>query len=360
MQFFYLQISLTYLIFFSSINIIKFLVLMNIFMNRHVFSVDKFEKLATGWNIRVKDNGDDKIFFIDRRYYTGKLPPKFTFPWHKWKIALVMVDDFIISAKLDDISLFKIEPENYPDEVQKRLQQGEELMARVQQQWDQTDNKIKELLTEYVRQTDINKQLESECSKLHICWRAPLKLWLLKGKKDEDYLRRLALMYNLFTIADRIYRRYTDTQEDFSVAWARLQFSCRTELWINPHLSFETIIEAHESNKTSIPSKERFALFFEIDELMETSLPPIKDKLLHDYLNFIIRQILSVYAEDYATLDLNYARDGWYKRTSTDEQDYLRNYQKMKLPNYDSFILSPQISAETAKQFFQFYSYSLR
>lgn len=329
---------------------------MNIFMKQQTFSVDKFKKVETGWNIRVKNNGDNKTFFIAVRYYDGKLPPKFAFPWHTWKLTVVTVDDFIISAKLDNITLFELQPEEYPDNVKSCLLRGEKLMAEADAQRTATNNRIKELLVEYLKQIDINAHLEDDLSKLHICWRAPLKLWLFKGETTEDFNRRLTLTYKLVQIASRLYLRHTDTSQTLAVAWAALRYDVYASLWINQHLSLDTILEAVKDKYNRDEINDHYGLFFEIDELIKASLPPVKDELLQRYLNLVVRQIICTYAEDYATLDRNYATDAWYQRTCTDEEDYKRNYLKMKLPNYTSFILSPQISTETTKHFFQSYS----
>lgn len=329
---------------------------MNIFIKKQTFSVDKFEKVEAGWNIHVKDDGTDKIFFIAVRYYDGKLPPKFAFPWHTWKLSLVLVDDFIISAKLDDHTLFKLEPQNYPVAVQLRLQQGEKLMAEVDAQMAETDNRIKQLLTEYLTQISIDSQLEDDLSKLHICWRAPLRLWLFKGENTEDYKRRLTLVYRLFQIAGRLYLRHTDTSQTLAVAVAALKYDISSSLWINQHLTLETVLNAVKDKQSRDEIDEHYSLFFEIDELIKTSLPPVKNELLQRYLNLVVRQIICTYAEDYATLDRNYATDGWYQRICTDEEDYKRNYEKMKLLHYKSFILTPQISARATQSFFESYS----
>ena len=329
---------------------------MNIFMKKQTFSVDKFEKVEAGWNIRVKDNGVDKIFFIAIRYYDGKLPPKFAFPWHTWKLMVVTVDDFIISAKLDNITLFELKPEEYPDNVKRCLQHGEKLMAEADEQMAATNNRIKQLLVDYLLQIDINPHLEDDLSELHICWRAPLKLWLFKGEDTENFHRRLTLIYKLVQIADRVYLRHTDTSQALAVAWAALKYATYASLWIDQHLSLDSILNAVKDKYSCDEIDEHYGLFFEIDRLMKTSLPPIKDELLQRYLNLVVRQIICTYAEDYATLDRNYATDAWYQRTCTDEEDYKRNFEKMKLLNYTSFILSPQISTQAMQHFFMSYS----
>jgi hypothetical protein len=163
-------------------------------------------------------------------------------------------------------------------------------------------------------------------------------------------------MHQLALIAGRLYLRHTDTSQMLAVAWAAIKCDAYSSLWIDQHLSLDTILDAVKDRESRDEIDEHYGLFFEIDKLLKAYLPPIKDELLQRYLNLVVRQILCTYAEDYATLDRNYMTDAWYQRICTDEEDYKRNYEKMKLPNYTSFILSPQISPQATQSFFMSYS----
>lgn len=326
---------------------------MNIFMKQETFLIDKIEKVADGWNIRVKEKNINPIH-ISNRYYNGKMPPKFHFPWHKSKLYVLRVDDIILSAKIDDFTLFTLEVKDYPEKVINLLKKGEETVKKTNARFIEEDNHVRETLTDYLTKIPINPDLEKEISKLHICLRCFLKQHLLKGGHSEKELRSLNLMYRLVKIAETMYYRHVEVSNkayDFNIAFAEMEINIKTTLWVNHHLPPEEIVKRPEDKKF-------FGFYLEIDRLIDDLLPVAEDQMLKNYLNFVVRMVLNAFAADFATLQHFYAKDSWYNRIKTDEEDYRNNYQRMSLLRQASFILPRIFSDKEIKEFMQEYSLS--
>lgn len=80
-------------------------------------------------------------------------------------------------------------------------------------------------------------------------------------------------------------------------------------------------------------------------------LPPIEDDALKRYLNYLTRQVLSVFSNDMAELNRNQLRDAWGHRICDDEGDYKHIYQKMKLLKFESFLLPEVFTDKVIKDF---------
>lgn len=327
---------------------------MNIFIKQKTFLIDKIEKVDDGWNIRVKEK-DVKPIHVSNHYYTGKMPPKFCFPWHKRKLHVLMVDDFVISAKIDDISLFTIDFNDYPEKIRERLLQGEEIVKKVNHQMAEEDNVVRQSLAKYISNFPVDKKLESKISQLHVCWRVYLKLHLLKDVRTKDKRRAICLMYKLIKIAELVYFRHvnvrkSEKENSMEVTFAPFILDVKTNLWVNHHCPIESILN-YIGTDTEI-----YGFLFEIDRLIDDQLPPVENSFLKNYLNFVVRKVLNLFAQDYATLQRFYATDAWYKRIKSDEEDYKDNYQQMSLLKYGSFILPRVFSDEEIQSFMHNYS----
>lgn len=328
---------------------------MNIFMKKESLLVKKIERKTNGWNLYPLDK-DQKPVFISDKNYAGKIPPFFKWPWQKAELLITRVGDFQISAALNKVTLFEIPEENYPAEVKQILEKGEKLLAEAKAYEDAENNEIKKALTEYLPLLPLNPDLENDFSRFKICLRAYLKLHWFKGQPGPEHIQRVNLMAQLCQIAQRIYTRHINEDEFFGTISGQLKYGFRIWGSVYPHYSMDvkTIEEAvNDKSKTDVTLEE----YYEADKLLTETLPPIQNDLLRRYLNYVIRDVLSVFANDFSDFDCGLSKHAWTgKRLLTDEEEYSFQYKKMKMLKYTSFILPEQFSDQSIASFINNYN----
>lgn len=330
----------------------------SIFMKTTEYLVRRIKKQGDGWNLYPNGEAEAPIF-ISCQQYAGKMPPKFKFFWQKRKLVLKKYNDFIISAELDGVLLFEVEKEAYPEELCQKIAQEEQWYQAYLEECKLHDEQIKKDLAACLPKLSYSRTLEDDISNLRVPLRAYLKLHLFKGTPSPDSQERLTLMFILCQMAERLYKRHvreTDKKYslDLSCTFAAMRFSplFHDGVWPDYHFDMKRMEEAVGSEK----SHKVYETYYEAQQLIGAQLSVCSDDL-KSYLNFVVRQLLHLYAEDWEELQSHMARDGWNRtRLCSDEEDYLRRYDKMKLLHYTNFILPEEIPQDKIDDFIRYFS----
>ena len=306
------------------------------------FDVGKIETCSNGWLLHPKDEKNQKVF-IDKRWYDGKMPPFHRWFWKKLRVKTKGYDDFIISAYLNGVKLFEIPKKDFPPEVAEKFAREEELNDWYRQKLEQEDEHLKSALQSYLSSMEAEPQLEEKILKLPVCWRVFLLQHLYRGNQTKEGRCRLSLMYNLAKIANKIYRRFVEKP-----IFAQLRF-------LPPVFDYHDNLDVIE--KVLDDDNERYVVYRMAKELMRETLPPVADRRLNYYLVWLILQMLSCYAGDYAKLSsrrLTGIFSG--KELLSDEEEYKRQSANFTLHHLNSFILPDVFSDEDFKKFVRTYS----
>ena len=327
---------------------------MNIFMEKKSCLVKKIKQTDNGWNLYPIDE-EEKPIFISCENYSANMPPFFKWPWQQVRLEVIQINDFQVSASINGIKLFEIPEKDYPEEVKKRLNYGEQLQKNYEEERKKTDEAIRKALNEYLQTWPRNPNLESQISELKICFRPYLQLHLFKGPSAQEYVQRVNLMAKLCEIAQRIYYRHFDEKSLFGATSGYLKYGIQlfNELYPSYNLRVEEIEQAvKDKSKTDVT----LADYYEADRLLTEVLPQIEDDLLKRYLNYIVRDVLRYYAKDLKELSSHYLTDAWGKRICTNEEEYQRQFESMELLKFHSLILPEQFSDQTIKNFIDCYT----
>ena len=331
---------------------------MNITKWKKSFLVQRIEKLNDGWKFYPVDE-TPKPVFISAQNFSGKLPHKFKFFWQKRIFEYEYYGDFICSASLDGTQLFLISEENYPDDIKRDLAAFQKSYTEFLEKCQKDDEQLKKDLTAYVQKFSPNSTLEEDISKLRVPLRTYLKLQLFKSSTTE-ISKRINLVFLLSQIAERIYKRHvkeTDKKHslDLPCCWATLRFSPTIfeDIWPDWRFDIADMEKAVGEEKTH----EVFETYYEAESLISELLPPTENVYIQRYLNYLVRKLLWLLAEDWDTLQSNALRNGWSNlRICSDEQDYQYQYHKMKLLHHTNFILPEEIPQNKIDDFINHYS----
>lgn len=332
---------------------------MNTFMQKKSFSIKKIRKEENGWTLYPKNSKEATVFISNRFYTRSKLPR------HKWfgrpnRLCLIVINDFIVSAELNNQKLFKVEENDYPEEIKEYLAKQRFWQKKIERAYLKDDCEIKDALRNYFPLVPIVQNMEISASELPLCSRAYLKLHLYKNKKDDLLQSRLSLIYLLLKIVAVIYNRHTFiSKEDLfyciTAIKASLFYNVKTMLTYDYHTDIDDIRTVFKDE-----SNDFFDVWDEITEMISTNLPPIINKKLGSYLHYITRQMLCLFADDYSVLAgyFSASQNPNYYHLFTDEQDYKYHYKEMKLLNFVNFILPHQFTEKEIRAFL--HSYSLK
>lgn len=327
---------------------------MNIFMEKKSCLVKKIKQTDNGWNLYPVDK-DEKPIFISRDNYSGNMPPFFKWPWQQVRLKITQIQDFQVSASIDDIKLFEISEKDYPEEIKKRLRYGEKLQKDYEEEQNKANDAILKALNEYLQTWPQNQHLESQISELKICFRPYLQLHLFKGPSTPEYVQRVNLMAKLCEIAQRIYYRHFDEKGLFGTASAYLKYGTPVFGEPFPHYSLRAE-EVKQAVKDPHTTDVTLADYYEVDRLLTEVLPPIEDELLQRYLNYTVRDVLRYYAKDLNELSSHYLTDAWGNRICTNEREYQHQFQNMELLTYHSLILPEHFSDQNIQDFIGYYT----
>lgn len=322
----------------------------NVFIKKICFRVRKIKKCPEGWVLGSargnKETDEDRVVFISNKYYTGKIPPFFKWPWQKLYLEFEQVDDFMLSAKINNKTLFTVASENLPPEIKVKLEKGEKLLQKAKAHYEQMDKDIKEALEKYLPNIPVNPLFEDEMADLHICFRAYLKLHWQKGTKLPDAGQRLSLSILLCKAAQRICKRHFKFDASFSLVF----LSLKAALFFHPDYRADRK-KLEEQNPDAV--KDLFAAYYEIDEILDVLLPKVEDEALKRYLVYVVEKLGLFFTSDYvqfmAEMDYN-AFTG--KPTESDVNAYKRCCTEVEMPYFSNFILPDKFTKEDAKTFF--------
>ena len=320
---------------------------MNIFIKESYFFIQKIKSTSDGWMLYSKSH---KPVFISKKNYTGKMPSSFKLLWQSVFFEYQYIDDFIIFARLNHTTLFKVPESEYPEHIKKKLEQGEHLWNEYYKNASEKYKEIRKALQSYLLTIPLANDWEEQCSKLPICLRAYLQYqWYMKPSTPE-LLQKINLMLRIFQLVEIINKRHSH-KEQF---WVLHELKrCGSVIW-GCYIDIDTqekAIALKDGKHSSL------RLHREVENLITTNLPPVQNKWLCNYLNFLIRDILNIYLLDQGYLSIYRQRDGWSGRyLLTDEEEYKRQYEDMKLLQYKSFIFSEEIPVSELKVFLENYS----
>lgn len=320
---------------------------MNIFIQSEELVIRRIETNSDGWLLYPQK--EEKPRQISRKYYQGKMPPVFKWPWQTSKLKITSVDGFILSAVLDDVELFKLKEQDYPPQIKKSLAKGEKLWKRFEASQKRVHNEINEALKAYLPSVPLDPELEDKISTLNICLRVYLKANFLLGGYSPEDRQRLNLMFLLIGIVQRVYERHINAEEWLATTLARIVFN-------DPYPHYTIKAAEIEAACKQEETKLVLRLYYEIERLFSERLPSLEDGLLRRYLNYVVQELLSLFADDYAELQLNLCKDFHGRRTFSDEEEYRMQYQKMNLPGYACMVLPQIVPAPEFAKFVREYS----
>ena len=140
---------------------------------------------------------------------------------------------------------------------------------------------------------------------------------------------------------------------DLSCCLAVLKFApmIDDDIWPNYRIPMKIMEDSVGLERTH----KVYETHYEAERLVEAQLPLCQYNVKR-YLIHVILQLLHLYAYDWNELQYHMARDGWFNRLYSDEKDYQRCYEKMKLLHYTNFILPEEISQDKIDDFVQHFN----
>lgn len=325
---------------------------MDNFIHKHECLIKKIKQTSEGWEFYPKDK-KEKILFISKQNYNGKMPPFFKWPWAKLNLRYSEFRNFIIMAELNDVKLFEIQQECWPEDIKNAYFHLQELLKKATDAEAEEDELIKRELLKYLELIPNNTDLEKDIKSLHVCLRAPLLAWYyLKVNNKEEY-KRLTLLYKLYDIVGRLYMRHVNPSDTIGGAldvWYSLMMVRFLPLLLTYRLDGQP-----KENIDIVTSDD---LYQEIARELARQLPEIENKPLFYYIVYIIHHLYMKFTLDFAKWYNGLSYTGRErKRICDDEREYKcsADKQKMELPLYSTFIL-PSFTKEEFKVFLNRYS----
>lgn len=332
------------------------------FTKKSGFSIRRIKKTEGGWNF----------------YPVGSKEPIFV-PWFGKKISFLCrrlgctleLETFkgenVISVTIDGETVFKLEEKDYPDELKENL-----AYLRKLEQQDEAEKQVydKELVADlkaYLELISENLHLEDEISELLLPLRVYLRLHLYQGTRPEDpeerldFKRRLSLMLILSQVAQRVFLRHMDKKNkdsplNLDILFGPLLFGSvigSTDVFPDYRYDMGTMEESVGVEK----AHQAWFAYYETKELLEVEFPSCQPNV-REYLNYVVRQLLYLLAEDWYDLHFYAAKNFRGNRVFSDEAEYRSRYDKKKLPYYTNFILPEKIPSDRIEWFFNYYALS--
>ena len=312
------------------------------------YEIKKIKSVANGWKLYPQDKNEKEIF-ISKQDYGGKIP--FKLPWQTYKLDIAYVDFipiFIISATLNGNKLFEIPKEDYPENVKTKIALEEEILQQKQEKKEKLNNEIISALKAYLPSVPVTKSvtdLEDKISKLNVDLRFYLKLHLFMGDAKPEYRQRLELMVVLCSIANRLHKRRISKNDYSNASYISGLFNLYKET--RPHYSTDNIFLVKSDTTPYIRT------YFETETLLKEMLPPIENEQLRKYLNYVARDVLRVFACDYAKIYERKIVGQWriFNPSISDEAAF--RYTEMQMPKYTSFVL-PKVFSDKEIDYFKY------
>ncbi|MBP5352424.1 MAG: hypothetical protein J6Y91_01495 [Alphaproteobacteria bacterium] len=297
------------------------------------FQIRKIEKADGVWILYPKLK-DVAPIELNADVVNGKLPPVWKWPWQSHKLSITRYDDFISYAEMDGKVLFDIAETDFPEHIKQELARARAIDSTYNQFRKDYDASVQKMLAEYLPSIEKVPNLEDAIAKLPIGWKMFLKI-RLPYLYHEDKAQELYLLYRLTDIAERIYQRHVDDEAPLSVVFAYHELSIKL---LEDFGYDEVCIDAIEQD-ADYHKHDSYGLYREVKRALAESLPEAPKRLQY-YLNFLVRKMLTSYAEDFATLICKRPRDLFGDTINTDREAYRYLAADMSLPLFSSFILN--------------------
>lgn len=136
---------------------------------------------------------------------------------------------------LNGKKLFEVPNEEYPADVKKRVDVGEELNKSQQEHIDFVNKAIISALDSLLPNLP-----EHKFTDLNVDFRFYLNLHSVKGEKTSEYRQRLRLMIILCKIAERIYKHHVNMNDCLNVSLASIKFSLGGPGYADWKMSFDS------------------------------------------------------------------------------------------------------------------------
>ena len=311
------------------------------------FQIHKILKTDGKYQCFPKDKNAAPIE-LDADIVYGTLPPVRKFPWQSHQLRIKRAGSFIISAVMDGLVLFEIPEEKYPESIKRELEHTQKILQEIEKFNAAYDAKVKTAISDYLPLIPVVTDMETKISEFPVAIRPYLKIRLYAGDKSVETKQRLALMYYLMTIVDRLYKRHA-RKGTFESANGMLYFLAHR---LDGTVDYsETMVENMIEN-SKYKDSELFVLYYEIAEQLNEVLPQLP-KIVEIYCNYVVREVLYLVSQDIWEMDREETSHSRYYFTQRkenphgiEERIYAHCRENMKLPQFVSFIMEQKFSSQ--------------
>lgn len=307
------------------------------------FQIKKIVKADGFWKLYPKLKGVDPILLDVNKVY-GELPVRWKWPWQSYKLSIKCYDDFIFYAEMDGRILFSISEDDFPEEIKKELSRMRAIERTSKELMQKYDETIKQQLAEFLPKVEPIACIEDKIPQLSICWRLFFKM-RLSSVYQEDKEQEIFLLYRLADIVQRIYQRHVDDDAPLSVVFAYHDVALKSL----PDTGYDGVCIEIMEKDSEYDKQDAYSLYREVKRDLLRIFPGIPRPLEY-YLNFLVRDMLVRYADDYATLVCKRPRDLFGDTINTDNEAYGYLATEMKLPKFSSFIFNRAYTDEEIKK----------
>ena len=164
-------------------------------------------------------------------------------------------------------------------------------------------------------------------------------------------------MLLLCRVAERFCKRRLDLSDSMKVALFEWGFVLSCSFYFNLLGGYRTDVREFEKSNDSEDNEVIFSEYYELERLVDESFPMMENVLLKRYLVFVVHKVVIDFLDDCGKFLVNQSTTLLGKRLLTDNEDYRRNVQKMRLLKFKSFILPEVFPEEKIKDFV--YSYNI-
>lgn len=305
----------------------------------HNYVVDKVIKTADGWDLSFDKTRHLSIRSTD---YSGNLPPKKFLPWQKHHLHLFCIDNFVYKAIFDETLLYEIPEEKYPERIKEAIAKDLSLQQEVEAQWKAEDDHIKNELAEFLKNFPARINLDLDVKELEFLMRGYFRFHYFNGEPDEDYRKRLSLMFVIAQIAVHYMKRHIGTNPN---SWDKIDHLAMTLR--SPFPGYRHPAEMYEDAcADSGGTKGTLDRYYELKKLLTQYLPEITDESLLRYLNDVCQIFLYQFHNDFADFHERRHRNIRGEFIHSEKSDYKEHYASLKLTNFKSFILTDIVSDE--------------
>ncbi len=304
------------------------------------YVVNRIEEYPDFWRLYSADKS--KIIIIYKRYYSGKMPPFFRWPRQKMKLDVSRICGFMISASLDGNVLFEVAEADYPLKVKEEIKEAREIHKSNEAFKAKKEKEIEKLLVPYLLSFPASWGIESEMFSLPFGLRAYLKSRLHLSPPTEDTLRCVNLMYHLCGVVNTWCSRHLRVDEILGMKISNLDLYIRSAMFN----FYDEVEPLRKYANTSLEGRSLFVKYDEIKQLISSTLPPISEPKLLDYLIWLVQDIAVKYVMGGVDVDT------FRGKTQGQCQDILRSqYEECELLYHTNIVFPQKFSTQEIGRF---------